>query len=604
MEWTKKVSNVWVWYYTYPYNNNKLPIGTMWIMHEDFKFFQKISVKGFMTEHDTGVWDHQHPADMCAWILMKLKWNPQLNLETLKEDFCRHYYGAAASHMQEYINSLEDATKKAKLDIVFVPPDTSYRHLTGAFLKNAQDIFNRAENAVRTDSLSLQRVRWTRMGVDRACLVLWEKVSPSFSPDKKKEIGTRYYTVYSDMIPQRLKKKDMAVWQSALDGFKVNYITPPAVPDEFKGKTVRQVTASDKAKFIYGKGTARTEDHEALDKTTISCELPDAFPIEMGVFNGTANKRMFSQTDITSGGYQLYKLATVLLKPKSYAYLTWFLWAYCDEPYDPDYPDQKWDVYASLRFEGPDFPQAKKGATVNKLFLDRVILVKGEETAPRPKRKKTGEKECILYYDFNESSAAVKDQSGNENDAAVNGAVTRIKLNNGTVLEFNGTAGHVSAPLMIEPDQQNITYSFWIKNKIPVLEIEKNKFLPVFSFAKGGDYAIFFNSGLFLINFHGDSMQHFVRFQAEEVIFPDRWYHIAASLDADKGSIDLYINGEKKGTFSGKPWRQDGQEELCIGKFERSHYNGLIGEFKIFNYSLSENEVKKEYETARDMFSE
>ena len=41
--------------------------------------------------------------------------------------------------------------------------------------------------------------------------------------------------------------------------------------------------------------------------------------------------------------------------------------------YDPLEIDKEWDIYASLRFEGPSYPHGGEGET-DRVFVDRIIL--------------------------------------------------------------------------------------------------------------------------------------------------------------------------------------------------------------------------------------
>ena len=58
--------------------------------------------------------------------------------------------------------------------------------------------------------------------------------------------------------------------------------------------------------------------------------------------------------------------------------LAWNIQVRVSECYDPAHPDREWDIYASLRFEGPTYPHGEKGA-VDRVYVDRVVLVPAGE---------------------------------------------------------------------------------------------------------------------------------------------------------------------------------------------------------------------------------
>jgi hypothetical protein len=45
--------------------------------------------------------------------------------------------------------------------------------------------------------------------------------------------------------------------------------------------------------------------------------------------------------------------------------------------FDPARPDQKFEVWARIKFEGPRFPHAKSGDK-DAIYVERVVLVKSE----------------------------------------------------------------------------------------------------------------------------------------------------------------------------------------------------------------------------------
>jgi hypothetical protein len=65
--------------------------------------------------------------------------------------------------------------------------------------------------------------------------------------------------------------------------------------------------------------------------------------------------------------------------PGYYAYFfwNWIIQVDVENVFDPARPDQKFEVWARIRFEGPRFPQAKPGDK-DAIYVERVVLVNAE----------------------------------------------------------------------------------------------------------------------------------------------------------------------------------------------------------------------------------
>lgn len=77
----------------------------------------------------------------------------------------------------------------------------------------------------------------------------------------------------------------------------------------------------------------------------------------------------------------------------------------------------------------------------------------------------------------------------------------------------------------------------------------------------------------------------------------DEWHHVAYSWDGttDRESIKLYVDGMLKNTRTSTKSEISGWQNFLIGK-STTNFKGKIDEVKVWNYALSEVEVKKEYE--------
>ena len=70
-------------------------------------------------------------------------------------------------------------------------------------------------------------------------------------------------------------------------------------------------------------------------------------------------------------------MGTFTIQPSYYVYFfwSWVIQVDVDCAHDPAHPEQRFDVWARIKFEGPGFPHG--GAdTPNAISIERVVLVK------------------------------------------------------------------------------------------------------------------------------------------------------------------------------------------------------------------------------------
>ena len=102
-------------------------------------------------------------------------------------------------------------------------------------------------------------------------------------------------------------------------------------------------------------------------------------PVTAGTYDAVAKKWLLNEKiqkkNIHPGKYHFYKIGTSRLASESVFWLTqsWFATFPLEGAYVVGYPDRKWDVYASIKFEGPAY--GGKAGTANRISCDRVVLV-------------------------------------------------------------------------------------------------------------------------------------------------------------------------------------------------------------------------------------
>ncbi|MCC6579493.1 MAG: DUF4838 domain-containing protein [Phycisphaeraceae bacterium] len=384
--WCAVCKHVWVWYYVNPYSGNGwLPIGNQANLVTDFRLFKQLGVEGFFVQNDVGVTDSHLLADMQTWIITKMMWNPDQDMNALIHDFTDHFYGPAAADIRQYIGALEQATHAMTTTMSWSPDPSQYRFLTPAFLAQMQTVFDHAESTVAGDPILLRRVRQARMSLDCATLTCWnQQDSDRVAGATRQDIAKRYTDIYTQTLRLR---KNPGVFDSNLQTLhiflepRLNMTPPKPLPaslSDIPQDRIRQILP-DMGGFCLDAKLAT--DPQAAASICIGRPTEGELPLTLGfddetrkafVINGQIEKK-----DILPGKYQLHKIGRAALNERCNVWISksWTIGFTLNSYYDALHSDQAWDIYVSLRFDGPAYG-GEDPAAVNHVSVDRLILVK------------------------------------------------------------------------------------------------------------------------------------------------------------------------------------------------------------------------------------
>ena len=217
--------------------------------------------------------------------------------------------------------------------------------------------------------------------------------------------------------------------------------------------------------------------------------------------------------------------------------------------------------------------------------------------------RKSNTSVAVLNMPFNSNVSenttnAVADFSTYGNNGTLGGGDSNkmpIWSNSGEVggaYSFDGVNDYIkvsNSPEMNITD--NITLSAWVKTKY--IGTEQKIMNREFSVSQG--YELFLDAGghaYFRLGTTGST--------TSPVLSADQWYYVVGTFDKDAGSnnIKLYINGILNSSSTGTGSITDYENDLYIGTRESATapFNGTIDEVKIYNYSLSPEQIKANYE--------
>ncbi len=150
-QWKNDTDNVIVWHYATNFSGYFQPHPDLFALSEDIQTFARLPhVKGVFLQ---GAYETTHSefAALRIWLFAKLLWNPSADAKALIGEFCRYYYGDAASYVVRYIEQLHKIARSEKQKLfVKTAPNAAYLH--EKHLDTLEAILDEAIHKVAEDS--------------------------------------------------------------------------------------------------------------------------------------------------------------------------------------------------------------------------------------------------------------------------------------------------------------------------------------------------------------------------------------------------------------------------------------------------------------------
>lgn len=169
-EWSALTNNIKIWDYVVQFRNYIDPFPNFRVLQPNIKMFVEYGVTSLFEQGSGNSKSDLH--ELKAYVLAKLMWNPNENVNAIIDEFLQGYYGNAASHMKDYFIKIHDAIEESGKSLIIYgyPSDGMDSYLTPKLLKEYGDIFDLAEKSVAKDSKYLQRVKIARLPLEFAIL--------------------------------------------------------------------------------------------------------------------------------------------------------------------------------------------------------------------------------------------------------------------------------------------------------------------------------------------------------------------------------------------------------------------------------------------------
>ncbi len=169
-DWGKIAKDIIVWDYVIQFNHLVSPFPNLHVLQPNIQFFVQNGVSAMFEQGNREVGGEF--AELRAYLISKLLWNPYENVDSLMNDFLAGYYGAAAGPIRKYIDEMREALLRSgqPLRIFGSPMEAESSYLTPELIARYQGLFDEAEAKVADNAEVLERVRIARLPLEYAVM--------------------------------------------------------------------------------------------------------------------------------------------------------------------------------------------------------------------------------------------------------------------------------------------------------------------------------------------------------------------------------------------------------------------------------------------------
>ena len=169
-DWCRLTDNILVWDYVVQFRNLVSPFPNLRVLQPNIRYFASHGVR-MMFEQGCGANVGEFGA-LRTYLIAKLLWNPDCDVDGVMDDFLGGYYGAAGKYIRRYIDLMHDALAKSgkQLGIYGYPYDAIDGYLSPSLIREYSRLFDEAERAVRHRPAVLERVKNARLPLEFAIL--------------------------------------------------------------------------------------------------------------------------------------------------------------------------------------------------------------------------------------------------------------------------------------------------------------------------------------------------------------------------------------------------------------------------------------------------
>ena len=245
-DWGRLTDNIIMWDYVVQFRNLVSPFPNLRVLQPNIRYFAKNNIRMMFQQGAGG--NVAEFGELRTYLIAKLLWNPDCNIDSVMDNFLYGYYGVAGKQIRDYIDIMHDALERSGkgLDIYGYPYDAINSYLSPSLIGVYTKLFDQAEDAVRNDPILLERVKNARLPLEFAILdISKHDATPELSYFDKQD---GRWTVK----PAMQKKLSEFVAQAKKAGIQ-RLEESGTSPDEYQVSVDQQLRVSVEGNLAFGK---------------------------------------------------------------------------------------------------------------------------------------------------------------------------------------------------------------------------------------------------------------------------------------------------------------------------------------------------------------
>ena len=161
-DWAKICKRMFVWDYTTNYRFYLAPFPNFHVLKENIRFFLENGVTGIFEQGNAQSASGEF-GELRMYLISRLMWDPELDVEQAMDEFLTGYYGRAAGPIRAYIDKIQQKVAQDHIHVTIYDNPTQ-GHLPDELLERAAALWDEAET-LADDEQILWRVQKSRMQV-------------------------------------------------------------------------------------------------------------------------------------------------------------------------------------------------------------------------------------------------------------------------------------------------------------------------------------------------------------------------------------------------------------------------------------------------------
>lgn len=159
--WAGIAPHMYIWDYVVDFHHYILPFPNFKVLQSNIKSFRDNNAIGIMEQAAYQSRGGEF-AELRAYVIAKLLWNPDCDVNEVINDFMYGYYGRAGQYVRQYLNLLHGQITPDTHMTIWMGPD--HVLFTDGFVVKAEALFDEAERVADSEAIR-QRVEMARLPV-------------------------------------------------------------------------------------------------------------------------------------------------------------------------------------------------------------------------------------------------------------------------------------------------------------------------------------------------------------------------------------------------------------------------------------------------------